>query len=344
MNDTEKEKAKLAKIKQVQQVTATSLFLQAIKEKGIEDFSVESVNATKADTILLVNVNGNNVLLKASANVQKWIGEVPKIVDALSDESKNSLEIFDALMSTKLPPFEIPIRLAKDITLKPNKNGKARFFTQGIMRPINFKTVKELEFVGVTEFEEKVFWGFGYYYQLETLIVADGVEKIGKAAFSCFKHLVSASLPDSVSEIGDDIFAGCDLLSSVSLPKNLTKINGMFHKCKSLKHIDIPDTVTQIDNWAFCNCDSLESVKLPEGLLEVGVHSFEHCISLKSIRIPKNVVKIWPRAFEGCTALTSIEFDGTVEQWNKMPKGLYWNEKVPAKVVKCTDGEVSLEE
>lgn len=155
MDNTEDiEKAKLEKIKQVQKVTATTVFSEAIKEKGIEDFSVESVKSTKADTILLVNINGNNVLLKASANAKKWTSDVPKIVDALSDETKSSKEIFDALMSTKLPPFEIPIRLAKDITLKPNKNGKARFFTQGIMRTINFKTVKELELVGMTEIEE----------------------------------------------------------------------------------------------------------------------------------------------------------------------------------------------
>ena len=340
MNNTEDiEKAKLEKIKQVQKVTATTVFSEAIKEKGIEDFSVESVNATKADTILLVNVNGNNVLLKASVNAKKWTSDVPKIVDALSDETKSSKEIFDALMSTKLPPLEIPIRLAKDITLKPNKNGKARFFTQGIMRPINFKTVKELELVGMTEIEENRAWKPGYSYLLEKLIIADGVKKIGKTAFSYFRNLVSATIPDSVTEVGDGIFKYCEALSSVTLSKNITKINEMFQSCESLKHIDIPDSVTQIDNGAFFWCNSLESVKLPEGLTEIGMHSFEHCISLKSIRIPKNVVKINPCAFQDCENLSSIEFDGTVEQWNKMPKCPDWDDKVPAKVVHCTDGD-----
>ncbi|MBR4373026.1 MAG: leucine-rich repeat protein, partial [Treponema sp.] len=67
--------------------------------------------------------------------------------------------------------------------------------------------------------------------------------------------------------------------------------------------------------------------------------SFEHCISLKSIRIPKNVVKINPCAFQDSENLSSIEFDGTVEQWNKMPKCPDWDDKVPAKVVHCTDGD-----
>ena len=179
MNNTEDiEKAKLEKIKQVQQVTATTVFSEAIKEKGIEDFSVESVKSTKADTILLVNINGNNVLLKVSANPQKWFSDVPKIVDALSDKTKSSLEIFDALMDTKIPPIEIPLRLSNDVTLKPNKDGKVRLFAQGILRNIYFQTVKELELVGMTEIEKNALCNQSYNHQLETLIIADGVKKI----------------------------------------------------------------------------------------------------------------------------------------------------------------------
>ena len=164
MNDTEKEKAKLNKIKQVQQAGAISLFTEAIKEKKIEDFSLEIVNSTKAANTILVNVNGNNVLLKVSANPQKWFSDVPKIVDALSDKTKSSLEIFDALMDTKIPPIEIPLRLSNDVTLKPNKDGKVRLFAQGILRNIYFQTVKELELVGMTEIEKNAlcpFWRDG---------------------------------------------------------------------------------------------------------------------------------------------------------------------------------------
>ena len=309
MNDTEDiEKAKLNKIKQVQQVTATSLFSQAIKEKGIEDFSVESVNATKADTILLVNVNGNNVLLKVSANVQKWLSEVPKIVDALSDESKNSLEIFDALMSTKLQPLETSVRLLKNLNLKPNKNGKVRFFTQGLIQNLYDLYVEDLELVGVTEIEKKKYLGMNF--KLKSLIIAEGLKKIGEEALSFFTKLESVSLPDSLKEIGRDIFRGCDSLTSMRVPKNMTRFD------ENLKHVYLSDAVTKINDWEFLSYHSLESVNLPKDLKEIGCQAFKYC-----------------------TALSDIEFDGTAEQWKQIKIGAGWHDGVPAKVVKCTDGE-----
>ena len=41
-------------------------------------------------------------------------------------------------------------------------------------------------------------------------------------------------------------------------------------------------------------------------------------------------------AFDGCTSLSSVEFYGTVAQWEAV-KG-----SVPAKTVKCTDGEAAI--
>ncbi|MCR5125962.1 MAG: leucine-rich repeat domain-containing protein, partial [Treponema sp.] len=334
MNDTEKEKAKLNKIKQVQQAGAISLFSEAIKEKEIEDFSVESVNSTKADTILLVNVKGNNVLLKVSANVQKWISEVPKIVDALSDESKTSLEIFDALMSTKLPPLETPVRLLKNLKLKPNKNGKVRFFTQGLIQNLYDLYVEDLELVGVTEIEKKKYMAYmEINFKLKSLIIAEGLKKIGEEALSFFTKLESVSLPDSLTEIGRDIFRGCDSLTSMRVPKNMTSFD------ENLKHVYLSDAVTKINDWEFLRYHSLESVKLPKGLKGIGCQAFKYCNSLKSIRIPKSVERMEFGVFLGCTALSDIEFDGTVEQWKQIKIGAGWHDGGPAKVVKCTDGE-----
>ena len=362
MDNIEKENAKLNKIKQIQQVTATSLFSEAIKEKGIKDCSVEIIKSTMAENILLVNVKGNNVLLKASANVQEWIGDVQKIVDALSDETKSSNEIFDALMKTSLPPLEIPKKLANKVTLRRNKNGKARLFAQGILKNINFQSVKELELVGMTEIEEKALYHRFEDYKLKTLIIADGVKKIGSAAF-CFDNLVSATLPDSVTECGSDIFKDCEKLTSLRLPKSLrvkdifmipkflkhvtlseavTKIDGFFNCC-SLESVEIPEGVTEIEMDAFVYCKSLKSIKLPKSLVKIGMCAFSHCTSLQSIRIPNNVSAIRSYTFENCTALSSIEFDGTAEQWNKIWKEHGWkNDRVPAKVVHCSDGEVEI--
>ena len=43
-----------------------------------------------------------------------------------------------------------------------------------------------------------------------------------------------------------------------------------------------------------------------------------------------------------CSSLNEIIFKGTMEQWNAAQKTDYWNYNTPAKVVKCSNGEVSL--
>lgn len=330
------------KIKEIQKAGAESLFLAAIRERGIEDASVDVVSSTKAANTLLVNVNGNNVIFKAAANAKKWMGDVPKVIEILSDETKSSSEIFDALMQTTLRPIELPVRLAKNIKLRPNKDGKVRFFCPGTLLAVNYEDVKILELVGMTGIDEKAFFEqCKMKHPLESLIISDSVRRIGEAAFGYCKNLVSVTIADSVVDIGYRVFEGCESLRSVTLPKNLKKIDGLFSKCESLKSIDIPKSVMEIESAFFC-CSSLESVTIPEGVTAIGMHSFELCDSLKSFRIPKNVRAIGPCAFNLSKNLSELSFDGTIEQWKKIWKGFDWRAGIKAKTVKCTDGETEL--
>jgi hypothetical protein len=54
------------------------------------------------------------------------------------------------------------------------------------------------------------------------------------------------------------------------------------------------------------------------------------------------VMMIGVKAFANCTSLTSITFNGTKAQWKGISLGRDWNNKVPATVVHCSDGDVTL--
>ena len=57
---------------------------------------------------------------------------------------------------------------------------------------------------------------------------------------------------------------------------------------------------------------------------------------------PSSVREIGLEAFSGCKSLLSVEYGGTVAQWETVKKGRDWHERVPAKCVKCADGEVKV--
>lgn len=241
-----KEDAKVAKIQQIQKVSTTALFSQALNEKGIENCSVEIVDSAKTTNTILVCANENNVVFKVPVKTEKWLGELPKIVDALTDEEKSSSEIFDTLMSTTLQPLEVQKKLSEKLSLKPNKNGKVRFFSQEMLPKLRFSSsVKELEIVGVSWVRD-VFWKEKARDEVETVIMSDSVASIGDFAFWCCKNLVSVSIPDSVWEIGNSAFSFCESLKSIKIPASVRTLGeSAFRFCTALTEIEFDGTIEQ---------------------------------------------------------------------------------------------------
>ena len=87
----------------------------------------------------------------------------------------------------------------------------------------------------------------------------------------------------------------------------------------SIKHLDIPDHITSIDEFAFA-----------------------HCSSLTSITIPNSVTSIGNSAFGYCSKLNDIKYIGTKDQWSKIKLADEWGENSPIKTIHCIDGDITL--
>lgn len=187
---------------------------------------------------------------------------------------------------------------------------------------------------------KEIYSGAFYNKDVESVVVPDGVEKIGMVAFGNCQNLETVVLPDSVHElynsvftnntsltdikmpgdlkaIGQNTFANCSSLETIVIPESVELISaGAFSNCSSLTGIEIPDGVKFVDSMVFANCASLENVKVSSQTSMIGMNAFKGCISLKELSLPSTMTLIDWNAFASCSNLTDIYFQGTKAEWD----------------------------
>ncbi|MBQ7630151.1 MAG: leucine-rich repeat domain-containing protein [Selenomonadaceae bacterium] len=143
--------------------------------------------------------------------------------------------------------------------------------------------------------------------------IGSGIEikkYIGSATYVIIPNYID-DLP--VISIGEKAFYNCKSLKSIQIPNSVTSIgNSAFSTCKSLISIEIPNSVTSIGEFAFGFCESLTSIQIPNSVTSIGNSAFSFCESLVSIKIPNSVTSIGEFAFNGCKSLTSIQIPNSV--------------------------------
>ena len=87
----------------------------------------------------------------------------------------------------------------------------------------------------------------------------------------------------------------------------VTEVRGLAnYGNRSIKSVELPDTVTVLGEDVFRGLESLETLKLPAGLTSIPYRMCERCEALKEIVIPETVTEIgaWAFAVSGIKTLT----------------------------------------
>ena len=123
--------------------------------------------------------------------------------------------------------------------------------------------------------------------------------------------ITSVYVPATLMRMGYKSFLDCKNLTEVTFAENSTldKIYcGAFQNCTSLKKIELPDSLLEIDYDAFRGCTSLSEVILGDSLTTIGTSTFMGT-AIETIYIPANVKTIGSSAFRNCYDLTTVTFD-----------------------------------
>lgn len=98
------------------------------------------------------------------------------------------------------------------------------------------------------------------------VIVPKTVRVIGSLAFTRRAKLKKVQLPDGLERIGRDAFSDCDALEEVVIPASVKTIAPYaFGGCESLKKVTFLGEVTGLSRTAFSDCFNLYTILVPQG-------------------------------------------------------------------------------
>lgn len=174
--------------------------------------------------------------------------------------------------------------------------------------------------------------------ELSQYTIRKGTKVICESAFADCEDLLSVVIPDGVIKIGSEAFQNCSQLNHITIPSSVTSIGDYaFSGCVELYSIDIPNSISMVGEEAFEETPwfenqeegllyvgkvvykyigdpaNLSTIEIKEGTIEIGKESFSQCYRLEYIRIPDSIIRIGNNAFQDCCALNNIDLPKHLE-------------------------------
>lgn len=256
----------------------------------------------------------------ASYNSAKEWGDFTNKIEEAEEIEPKIVEVAEAgTLSTFISVDEKNV--IKDLTVIGDLNGTdIRFIREMAGRTYDDKEcagsleILDLSQANIVEGGEPYFYMYSefrtkndefsvYFFKgckLKTIEFPQSLKVVGNAVFSeCYNLSGKIIIPEGVTTIGVSSFEAT-AIESVELPSSLVTVTDgsmvidaigahAFENCRSLRDINIPESVTTIQTSVFSGCTSLTTITLPKGVIWVRGSAFQDCIGLKEIRVHASV-------------------------------------------------------
>lgn len=158
---------------------------------------------------------------------------------------------------------------------------------------------------------------------IKSIVVSDGITKLGNSLFERCRSMASASFPTSLTEIGERAFFMYDQggLTALNLPVTVTTIGEKAFACESLTSVTLPETLTTLGTYLFMNSHTLTSARVE--CEEIPSFCFVGT-PLQNLTLSYNVKKIGSHMIN-YTPLHELVYEGSLADWATVTKGGNWD-------------------
>ncbi len=189
----------------------------------------------------------------------------------------------------------------------------------------------------------KIIGGYAFYFcsSLKSIIIPNSVTIIGEWCFVNCSSLTSITIGNSVKEIGRAAFNNpmnkvniSNIENWVNIKFNSAEANPLYFahhlylNGTEVTNLEIPETITSINDYAFVGCTGLKTVSIPSSVTAIGSHAFEKS-GIISVEVPNSVKSIGTYAFANCEELQTAVIPNSIVE---IPKYLFQNSSKLKKV------------
>ncbi len=123
----------------------------------------------------------------------------------------------------------------------------------------------------------------------------------------------SGGVKYTVTAVAQSAFTMLNTLRSVEVPESVTEMDShSFYRCAALETVKLKCRISRISYDMFAYSRNLKTVELPSTLEEIYMYAFSYCTSLPTITIPDGVKSIGRSTFWNCSSLESVNLPNSV--------------------------------
>ena len=120
------------------------------------------------------------------------------------------------------------------------------------------------------------------------------------------------AIPQGTRIIGKNAFHECRSLFYIDIPDSVTTIEDNAFTSSGLLTVNVPDSVTSMGNAVFYFCTDLTSAVIPESITAISDSTFCYCSSLREVNLPEDITAIGTQAFFRCGELSALTLPDSV--------------------------------